>query len=215
MEILLKLLVSYLLGSISGSLIMGKLKDVDIRKMGSGNAGGTNAYRTMGAKFALGVVLIDVLKGFVAVKYLPLFNFGGIFTPYNLGIDMLGIVCGTGIVIGHVYPIYHGFKGGKGAGTMVGVLLALFPQGLLMCVIVWGLALVLSGYVGLSTILAGITLPITASIYYGSGLTSVFGWFSILIAIFIIFTHRSNIKRMISGNENRFEKAMFFKKRRD
>ena len=209
MEILLKLLASYLLGSISGSLIMGKLKDVDIRNMGSGNAGGTNAFRTMGAKFALGVVMIDVLKGFIAAEYLPLSSFGGVSSN---GGALLGVICGTGAVLGHVYPIYHGFKGGKGAGTMVGVLLALFPQGLLICVIVWGLALVLSGYVGLSTMLAGVSLPISTLIYYSSGLTSVFGCFAILIAIFIIFTHRSNITRMFAGNENQFEKAMLFRK---
>ena len=212
MELIVKLILSYLLGSVSGSMLMGKLKGTDIRKMGSGNAGGTNAFRTMGATFALGVLCIDVLKGFIAVKFVPFLKLGGILTTNSIDIELLHIVCGMGAVMGHVYPIYHGLKGGKGAGTMVGVLAALFPMYLIIGLPIWLMVLVFSGYVGLSTIMAGIILPISTAFYFEGGLGTPFGIFTMIISLFIIFTHRSNIRRMLDGNENRFKKAMIFRK---
>jgi glycerol-3-phosphate acyltransferase PlsY len=210
MELIVKLILSYLLGSISGSMLMGNLKGTDIRKMGSGNAGSTNAFRTMGTAFALGVVCIDVLKGFIAVKFVPYLKLGGILTTNSIDIELL--VCGMGVVMGHVYPIYHGLKGGKGAGTMVGVLAALFPMYLIIGLPIWLMVLVFTGYVGLSTIIAGIILPISTAFYFEEGLGTPFGIFTMIISLFIIFTHRSNIRRMLDGNENRFEKAMIFRK---
>ena len=212
MELIVKLILSYLLGSVSGSILMGKLKGTDIRKMGSGNAGGTNAFRTMGAAFALGVVCIDVLKGFIAVKFVPYLKLGGILTTNLIDIELLYIVCGMGVVMGHVYPIYHELKGGKGAGTMVGVLAALFPIYLIIGIPIWITVLIFSGYVGLSTIMAGIFLPISTAFYFEGGLGTPFGIFTIIISFFIIFTHRSNIRRMLNGNENRFKKVMIFRK---
>ena len=203
MELFIKIILSYLLGSISGSMLLGKFKGIDIRKMGSGNTGGTNAFRTMGGVFALGVFSIDVLKGFISVKLYP--------------IDMieLTILCGISAVIGHVYPIYYGFKGGKGAGPLLGILLALFPSFLIIGLPIWLIVLILSGYVGLSTIIAGIALPICTSIFYTDGIYSQFGFFSVMVAIFISYTHRSNIHRMIEGNENQFKKIMIFRKVQD
>ena len=215
MELLLKLVLSYLLGSVSGSILMGKLKRVDIRKMGSGNAGGTNAFRTMGTSFALGVLFIDVLKGFIAVKFLPSIALGGILKTHTIETELLHIACGIGVVMGHVYPVYHEFKGGKGAGTMVGVLAAIFPTSFFICFSIWLIIFIFSGFVGLSTIIAGIALPICTHIFYPNGIYSPFGYFSLLVAIFITYTHRSNIRRMISGNENRFEKVMIFCKKRN
>ena len=213
MELILKLLLSYLLGSVSGSMLMGKLKGIDIREMGSGNAGGTNAYRTMGAKFALGVIFIDVLKGFIAVKFVPFLQFGNMLIINRVNLELIHIICGIGVVIGHVYPIFHGFKGGKGAGTMAGVLAAIFPLYLIIGVPIWLVVLVFSGYVGLSTMIASIALPICTYILYPNGIYSSFGFFSVMVSIFIIYTHRSNIHRMIHGNENRFEKFMIFRKK--
>ena len=212
MELIVKLILCYLLGSVSGSMLMGKLKGIDIREMGSGNAGGTNAFRAMGTIFALGVLFIDVLKGFIAVIFVPLLQLGGILTTNIIDIELLHIICGTGVVLGHVFPIYYGFKGGKGAGTMVGVLAALFPESLVFCFILWLIILIFTGYVGLSTIMAGIILPIITAFYFEGGLGTPFGIFTMIISLFIIFTHRSNIQRMLNGNENRFEKAMIFRK---
>ena len=209
MELIIKLIISYLLGSISGSMIVGKYIGIDIRSMGSGNAGATNSFRTMGAKFAIIVLIIDILKGYIAVQFISTINLMGT----DLNSEILKIICGCGAVLGHVYPIFYNFKGGKGAGTMVGVLLALFPLGLIACLISWIVILVLSGYVGLSTIVAGIVLPIVTVFKYEGGVNTAFGIFSIIISIFIMFTHRSNIYRMNSGNENRFDKIMIFKKK--
>ena len=213
MELIVKLILSYLLGSISGSMLMGKLSGVDIREMGSGNAGSTNAFRTMGVGFAIGVLFIDVLKGFIAVKLVPLLKLGGIITINTQEIDLLLILCGIGVMLGHVYPIYHGFKGGKGAGTMVGVLGALVPMYLIFILPIWLVVLFFSGYVGLSTMIAGIVLPICTHSFYPNGIYSPFGFFSVIVSVFIIYTHRNNIRRMLDGNENRFEKIMLLRKK--
>ena len=209
-EIIIKFIISYLLGSVSGSMLLGKIKRVDIRQMGSGNAGGTNAFRTMGTKFAIGVLLVDIIKGYIAVQIISNLQ---LTSDINTSIYLyLPSICAIGSVLGHVYPIFYSFKGGKGAGTMVGVLIALFPIGFIFCISFWIISLILSGYVGLSTILAGISLPITTAVFYEAGLVSPFGLFSIVISIFIIFTHQTNIRRMIIGSENRFHKIMIFKK---
>jgi len=205
LEQIIRMIFSYLIGSISGSMLMGKLRGVDIRTMGSGNAGGTNAFRTQGAIFALSVIVVDIAKGYVATFYIS-----GDFGQGSL----LGILCGIAAVLGHVYPVYYNFKGGKGAGTLVGILIGLYPFGLLISFSVWLFVLVLTGYVGLSTILAGIIFPmvIYAENFMG-GLNSTIGSFSIIMALFLVFTHRGNIGRMLQGNENRFKKIMIFKKK--
>jgi glycerol-3-phosphate acyltransferase PlsY len=203
LEQIIRIIFSYLIGSISGSMLIGKIRGVDIRTMGSGNAGGTNAFRTQGTIFAITVVIIDIAKGYLATYYIS-----GDFGHGSL----LGILCGIAAVLGHVYPAYYNFKGGKGAGTLVGILIGLHPFGLLISFSVWLSILVLTGYVGLSTILAGISFPMLIYIDLGD-LSSNIGLFSIIMALFLIFTHRSNIIRMLQGNENRFEKIMFFRKR--
>jgi len=149
---------------------------------------------------------------FISVKFISSLQLGGILTENTIDIELLHIFCGIGALLGHVYPIYYGFKGGKGAGTMVGVLAALFPMYLIIGFPIWLMILVFTGYVGLSTITAGIILPISTAFYYEGGLGTPFGIFTIIFSLFIIFTHRSNISRMLGGNENRFEKAMIFRK---
>lgn len=209
-DLLFNILFSYLVGSLSGSLILGKLKGVDIRQLGSGNAGGTNAFRTQGFLFALGVVLIDILKGFVAAYFisdLTLFNSG-----VNINEELLKLICGITAVVGHVYPVYHGFKGGKGAGAAMGMLIALHPVSLGLAVLLWTIVLVITGYVGLGTMVGASSIPVYL---FASGEHSNFTFFpliSVALALFIIFTHRSNIQRMFAGNENRFEKAMLLKR---
>ena len=203
LEQILRIIFSYLIVSISGSMLMGKIRGVDIRTMGSGNAGGTNAFRTQGTIFALTVVIIDIAKGYIATYYIS--------GDFGQG-SHLGVLCGIAAVLGHVYPVYYNFKGGKGAGTLVGILIGLYPFGLLVAFSVWLIILVLTGYVGLSTMLAGISFPIIIY-YFMGGLNSTIGSFSIIMALFLVFTHRSNIVRMLQGNENRFEKVMVFRRR--
>ena len=196
----------YLLGSISGSVVLGKIKHIDIRKKGSGNAGATNAFRTVGPVFALGVMIVDVMKSFI-----PIIIMAHNFNEYNLSETHL-VLCGLAAVLGHVYPVFHQFKGGKGAGTLVGVVLGIFPHYMHYILLLWIFILILTGYVGLSTMIAGVGLVIATYLYYPNGILSPFGYFTIGVALFLIFTHRSNIKRMLSGEENRFEKIMLLKK---
>ena len=202
--IILYIILSYLLGSISGSMIVGTFKKVDIRKMGSGNAGGTNAFRTQGAIFALGVITIDILKGFIATYYI-----GGGYGEAT----SLSLMCGFASVLGHIYPVYYNFQGGKGAGTLIGVLLALpLPELTIPILIgIWLIIIILSGYVGLGTILTGLSFPLYLYIS-PDNVPSELMCFGIACSLLILFTHRSNIVRMYQGNENQFEKIMIFKK---
>jgi glycerol-3-phosphate acyltransferase PlsY len=196
------LFVAYLLGSLSGSLLLGRLRGVDIRTQGSGNAGGTNALRTQGWKFALGTVLVDVGKGVLAA---------GLALRYGGGEAWLPWAAGFAAVLGHVWPVFHGFRGGKGAGTLVGVLLVLWPLGLAVMIGSWLLVLGIGGYVGLSTILGAASL-VPLALFTGAD-----PWrlgFAGLMALFILFTHRANVARLRAGTEPRFERARFLVRRR-
>ncbi len=214
-ELILILLASYLTGSIPTSIIIGKVtKGIDIREHGSGNAGGTNVFRVLGWKYALVVVVFDVFKGWLptavyatSLQSLPIQDIG-----------VIQILCGFAAVLGHIYTIFAGFKGGKGVGTVGGMLIALFPTAVPLCLIVFVITLILTGYVSVGSILAAISLPIFLFILPPLGIADPAPLsllvFSLLIPWFIIFTHRSNISRLRNGSENRFEKAMIFKNKK-
>ena len=193
------LATSYLLGSLSGSLLLGRLRGVDIRTLGSGNAGGTNALRTQGWRFALGVVVIDVGKGALAAwlagVMLPQAGIGGAFAAI------------LAAVAGHVWPVFHGFRGGKGAATLVGGLLVAWPLALVPVLGVWVVSLVLSGYVGLSTVLAGFALAAYAMLPPVDPVRLAYG---AAFAALLAFTHRGNLQRVRTGTEPRFERARLF-----
>jgi glycerol-3-phosphate acyltransferase PlsY len=201
-ELILKMVLSYLLGSISGSMLLGRFKKVDIRTMGSGNAGGTNAFRTQGFLFAFGVVIIDVGKAVIATALISTMNFSSMGDTITQ--ETLLLLCGFSVVIGHCFPLFYGFRGGKGAATAVGALLIIEPVLLGPMLIMWLLILGLTGYVGLATVLAGFSL-IPAAIYFDSP-TAILQ-FTVAIAVFMTFTHRGNLIRLVNGSENRFEKA--------
>jgi len=212
MEILIKLVVSYLIGSTSGSILLGKIKGVDIRNMGSGNAGGTNAFRTQGAAFAAGVLGIDILKGFISAKFISSMILP-IFPSSTADQNLLIILCGVAAVLGHVYPIYHGFRGGKGVGAAVGMVIAISWPSISLAILLWMIILVLTGYVGFGTILGSISLIYFAHYFKDTINNPYFLPFTVLLSFFIFYTHRSNINRMLDGTENRFEKAMIFRKK--
>ena len=212
MEILMKLVVSYLIGSTSGSILLGKLKGVDIRNMGSGNAGGTNAFRTQGASFAAGVLGIDILKGFISAKFISAMNLP-IFSRSTVDPNLLVILCGVAAVLGHVYPLYHGFRGGKGGGAAVGMVFAISWPSISLAILLWMIILVLTGYVGFGTMLGSISLIYFAHYFKDTINNPYFLPFTVLFSFFIFYTHRSNINRMLDGTENRFEKAMIFRKK--
>jgi len=206
--LIIKIVLAYLLGSVSGSLLLGRIKKVDIRSQGSGNAGGTNAFRTQGLVFAIGVVLIDVGKGFLAAWWIPAMAFGGAQVP--LSPDLLVMVCGFAAVIGHVFPIWHGFRGGKGAATAVGALIVIEPWLLLPLVICWVVTLIMTGYVGLSTVIASFSLVPAAWALNDNTLMI----FSLILALFILFTHRANMRKLRNGTENRFERIHIFSRKK-
>jgi glycerol-3-phosphate acyltransferase PlsY len=193
-----------------GGLIVGKLYGgVDIRTQGSGNAGGTNALRTQGKVFALWVMIIDIGKGVAAawlVPVIPLPVPGGEILTGPATAALCGIIC----IIGHVWPLFFGFRGGKGAATYVGVTAVLAPVALIPGVIVFAATLTLTGFVGLSTMLAAWAVAFFL-LFQSAG--SPVANFAFAAACFIMFTHRANIKRLREGNENRFHKVMLLRKR--
>ena len=212
LELGIKFLISYFIGSLMGAMIVGRLRGgVDIRTMGSGNAGGTNALRTQGITFALGVVLIDVGKGALGAGLVP-----GLDIPF-VGVDpaisrtWLTMCCAAAAVTGHVWPIYHGFRGGKGGATLIGTLLILAPQLIPVVLLVFAAVLVVSGFVGLATMSAAASLPVWLALTRLPADQPLF-IFGVAMALFVIYCHRSNIERMLSGTENRNTRVMLFAK---
>jgi len=213
--LIILIIISYLTGSTPTSIIVGRITNgIDIRKHGSGNAGGTNVFRVLGWKPALIVVIVDVFKGWLpAAIFAPAFYFAQIIP--DLGV--VQILCGFSAVLGHTYTIFAGFKGGKGVGTLGGMLIALFPTVFLFCLAVAVITIILTGYVSLASMFASVSLPIFLFL-----LPPIFGTnpaplslmvFSLLMPWFITFTHRSNIQRLRNGEENQFKKAMIFIKK--
>ena len=203
--IIIKVILAYLIGSISGSLLLGKFRNVDIRKSGSGNAGGTNAFRTQGLKFALAVVVIDIGKGVIAAAFIPMINWP--LPVDNLAVSVQAVLCGFAAVFGHCYPAWHGFRGGKGSATAIGVICVIQPQALIPMLLTWAVVLIFTGWVGLATMMAGFSL-VPAMIWLDA--PSEYVWFSLVLALFLVFTHRSNVSNMMKGSEYRFKKAMLF-----
>ncbi|MGA2188254.1 MAG: glycerol-3-phosphate 1-O-acyltransferase PlsY [Steroidobacteraceae bacterium] len=207
LELGLKTLIAYLLGTLLGSLILGRLRGVDIRRLGSGNAGATNALRTQGKGFGLSVLILDIGKGVLAVWWVPALALPGVATDAQLSRHWLALACGFAVVVGHVYPVWFGFRGGKGVATMVGVVGALEPRLLLPLVVCWLIVVLLTGYVGLASMLAGAGLVV--SVYFlDPGDTPLLG-FCILITAFVVFTHRANVARMLAGTEHRARLWLF------
>jgi glycerol-3-phosphate acyltransferase PlsY len=207
LELSVKVLLAYLIGTLLGSLILGRLRGVDIRAMGSGNAGATNALRTQGKAFALAVLLIDAGKGVLAVLWLAPAMLPGIGQDPDLSREWLTLACAFAVILGHVYPVWFGFRGGKGAATMIGVAAALDPRLLVPVLLCWFAVLLLTGYVGLATMIAAVALVVAAHLME-PGNTPLLG-FCILVAAFVIYTHRSNIARMWTGQENRARVWLF------
>lgn len=203
---LLLILCAYLIGSLSGSLLLGRRRGVDIREQGSGNAGGTNAFRTQGWRFALGAVLVDVGKGALAV-WLAL-RLG--MASSALSLVELAHVSAFAAVVGHVWPVWHRFRGGKGVATLLGTMLLLWPAALPWLLLVWVLVLVSGGYVGLASVLAVACLLPLALLGEAGAARALFAGAAVLL---VVFTHRGNLQRLRDGNELRFERARIWRRR--
>jgi glycerol-3-phosphate acyltransferase PlsY len=201
LELGVKSLIAYLLGSVSGGLLLGRLRGVDIRELGSGNAGGTNALRTQGWRFAFGVMAIDVGKAALAVAVLPGLDLPLIASEPPLDSQWLAVACAIAVILGHVYPLWYEFRGGKGAATLVGAVAVLAPDALVPVLAVWLATVMLSGFVGLGTILGSLTLPVYFAL--DRPIDAALLTFGLLMAAFVVYTHRANLARMRAGTENR------------
>ncbi len=204
-----KLLLAYLLGSVVASLLLGRLRGVDIRGLGSGNAGATNALRTQGRRFALLVALIDVGKGVLAILIIARLPW---FGPDPWSPLATGLACGLAAALGHCYPLWYGFRGGKGAGTLFGAIAVLLPWAALAMLASWLFVLVLSGYVGLATVCAGLALPFALLLVNGTADTAALA-LSMLAAALLVWSHRGNLARLRAGSEHRFERARLLRRR--
>lgn len=203
---LVKVALSYLLGSVVGGLVVGRLRGgVDIRRLGSGNAGGTNALRTQGKVFALWVMVIDIGKGWLATRVIAPFH---ATQPFG----WVAIACGIAAIIGHVYPIWYGFRGGKGVATLVGVVLGLDAWLLIPMLLTWLAVVMVFGFVGLGSMLGALALVVAGALGSWEPRAPLVT-FGVLAALLIAFTHRSNIARMRAGTEPRAMRLWLFGRR--
>lgn len=200
MKELLLILIAYLIGSIPTALLVSKkFFGIDIRDYGSGNMGATNTFRVLGSKYGTMVMVFDILKGMAAVA---LYN----FLPFyiNHGLERTNLMLGLGLaaVAGHIFPIFAGFKGGKGVATLLGMVLAIQPVIAVSCIGIFVLVLYLTRYVSLSSILAAVALPICVLWIWNED-EILYRVFALIVAILVVFTHQKNIGRLLRGVESR------------
>jgi glycerol-3-phosphate acyltransferase PlsY len=200
-------IIAYLLGSIPTSVWVSKsMFDMDIREYGSGNAGATNTFRVLGPKWGSFVMLVDVTKGVLATSLY-------ILMPYYLTNELARtnfmIILGLVAVVGHIFPVFANFKGGKGVATLLGMALAIQPIVALLCLVVFLITLISTRFVSLSSMLAGITFMILILFIFKEKET-MYRLFAVIVAIMVVITHQKNITRMIKGTEN---KVPIFKNR--
>ena len=200
------LIASYLLGSIPAGYLAGRLARVDIRKVGSGNIGATNVTRVLGKRYGYPVFVIDFLKGLIAVRLSILFA-KQIQSSGELA-ELTGIAAAVACVVGHAFPIWLRFKGGKGVATSAGALFGLMPLTALVGALIWFVVFKLTGYVSVASITAAIALPIVIFIVLSrsEANNALLFYFSICLAALVVFRHRSNLVRLAKGTESRFQK---------
>jgi glycerol-3-phosphate acyltransferase PlsY len=206
------ILLSYLVGSFPTSIVTGRLlRRIDIREHGSGNAGGTNVFRVLGWKAGLFVALVDVGKGMLATLLISKIRIDAVL----LDIMLVQIIAGVAAVIGHIWTIMAKFKGGKGVATGGGMIIALFPWAALICFFIFITIVLLTRYVSVGSMAATSALPLALIIMdrvFGITVPPAGYIFSILVALLIFYTHRANIRRLINGTENRFNKIQLRRK---
>jgi glycerol-3-phosphate acyltransferase PlsY len=203
------ILLAYLLGSIPSSVWIGKFfYDVDVREYGSGNAGFTNTVRVLGIKAGLPVFIIDVLKGWAAVNLLRLFD---LYVPGTTAFVNMQLILGAFAVLGHIFPVLAGFRGGKGVATLLGLVLAIAPLPTLVCMGIFLVTLLLTQYVSLSSIVAGLAFPVLLIFVFKTSVSSLI-MFSIIVSVLLLLTHQKNIERLLRREEN---KARIIRRRKN
>ena len=202
-ELGLKITLAYLLGAVLGGMLVGFLYGVDIRKVGSGNPGGTNALRTQGKLFALWVMIIDIGKGILAATLIPPLEILGV--GFDPEVDRSLVLYGVSFaaIVGHVFPVWFGFRGGKGAATAAGLMCYLAPAVALPMLGSWVVVVLLTGFVGLATISAALVVVVFLGLTALPDRSGLFV-FACATAALLIFAHRGNIQRMLAGTESRF-----------
>ena len=200
-ELALSILVSYLIGSFNSSLILGKINNYDVREHGSGNAGATNTYRMHGRIHGTIVFCFDCFKGFFAIILAEALILSGLHNPL-FDIEIYLYFSALSVVIGHCYPLWFQFKGGKGAATGLGIFLYFEPFLVAPSLLVWMLSLVVFRFVGLATILAFASLPVFVFLFERQSFVNLI-FFSLILGLLILFTHRQNINSMLKGTEHR------------
>jgi len=200
MKELALIIIAYLIGSIPTALLISrKFFGIDIREYGSGNMGATNTYRVLGSRYGTIVMVIDILKGMAAVS---LFTFIPFYFNHELERTNFMIGLGLAAVLGHVFPIFAGFKGGKGVATLFGMILAVQPVVAVSCVGVFLIVLYLTRYVSLSSILGAMMLPVCV-LWIWNEHEVMYRVFALLVAFMVVFTHQKNIGRILRGVEGR------------
>jgi len=196
--------VAYLIGSLPAGYILGRIAGVDIRKVGSGNVGATNVTRVLGKRFGYPVFLVDFLKGFVAVFVSIAIAGTDVSNPTSA--DISGALGGVFSVLGHSYPVWLRFKGGKGVATSLGVLFAINWLAALVMSIVWVVVFKVSRYVSLASIAAAIALPFAmgAMLFLNQLRSAIPLYFSVLLTAIVVIRHKSNFSRLLNGTEPRF-----------
>ena len=208
------LLLSYIIGSIPTSIIATRLAEAgDIRKFGSGNAGGTNVLRMLGWKIGLAVILFDLFKGVVATYYVPQLFWDPNSLPFDnhtpfQDFTVVQIICGIAAVLGHIWTLFAGFKGGKGVATGAGMILGLAPVEFVVAILVFAFVFISWRYVSLGSILAAMAIPVTLFVRENLFNVDIPGYhtlvyFAVGVSLLITFTHRENIKRLLAGTENK------------
>jgi acyl phosphate:glycerol-3-phosphate acyltransferase len=189
------LVASYLLGAVPTSYLAGRLfRGIDLREHGSRNLGATNLYRVLGWRYAVPVGLFDAAKGLVPVL---------VFAPRVSSSELFALVCGLVAVVGHVFSVFVGFKGGKGVATAAGVMLGLTPAALGVAVLVWVALVYLTGYVSVGSIAAAAIFPVAVYLLEPPARPAML-WLDVAVAAAIVWLHRGNIQRLLKGTENRF-----------
>jgi glycerol-3-phosphate acyltransferase PlsY len=192
-------IVAYLLGSIPSAVwISKKYYGIDIREHGSKNAGATNVLRVLGKRAALPVFAIDLSKGFVAVQLAHLSTF--MLGSESMFLFKIALV--AAVVIGHIFPVFAGFRGGKGVATLAGSVLGVYPPAVLLCLATFLVVLIVSHYVSLSSMTAGVMFPVYAWFVFGERSRTLI-LFACVVALLLIFTHRKNIGRLLTGTESK------------
>ncbi|MDF7807352.1 glycerol-3-phosphate 1-O-acyltransferase PlsY [Pontiellaceae bacterium B12219] len=196
MTILLLTIAAYLFGAVPFGLLVARSRGVDIRKQGSGNIGATNVFRVIGKGWGIFTLVLDALKGFIPAFFFPMLG--------NLADPIYGVLFGFAAIIGHTFPVYLKFKGGKGVATSAGMLLGVAPVAMGIGLFFFVITVVISRYVSLASIVAAIAVAIT--VWFEGDKVMIVKVVLTVMAILIVWLHRANIKRLLNGTENRFGK---------